>query len=213
MSTTKPIRVLMNFRSLPDGDLQNRAGAVWTGLSGNPNFPNPPVDLNALKSSIDMLAELVVEALDGSKKVKAAKTKQREVLAKMLRQLAIYAETNCNDDPAVFVTSGFLAASTTRTLTPQPLDKPVVKRIDQGSISGELLVRITSVPNAASYELRYAVETDLLPGEWTILTMTTVKSAVSVKTLKPGTIYAFQVRGLGKLGYTDWSSSKTRMVI
>jgi hypothetical protein len=202
----------MNFRSLADGDLQARAGAVWTGLTGNPNFPNPPVDLNVLKSSIDTLADLVVEALDGSKKVKAAKTKQREVLTKMLRQLAIYAETSCDDDMAAFVTSGFLAASTIRTLTPQALDEPVIKRIDQGSNSGELLVRIRSVPNAVSYELRYAVETDG-PGEWTNLTVVTVKSAVSIKPLKPGTIYAFQVRGLGKLGYTDWSDSKTRMVI
>jgi hypothetical protein len=203
----------MNFRSLPDADLQARATAVWTGLTGNAKFPDPPVDLNALKSSIDTFAELIAEALDGSKKVKAAKAKQREVLNKMLRQLAIYAETNCDDDMAVFATSGLLAASTTRTLTPQALDEPVVKRIDQGSNSGELLVRITSVSNAVSYELRHAVETDGLPGEWTVLTVITVKTAVCIKPLKPGTIYVFQVRCLGKLGYTDWSDSKTRMVI
>lgn len=109
----KPIRALMNFRTMLDGDLQARATAVWTGLTGNSKFPNPPVDLNALKSSIDRLAELIAEALDGSKKVKAAKAREREVLVKMLRHLAIYAETNCDDDMAIFTSSGFQAASNT----------------------------------------------------------------------------------------------------
>ena len=33
----------------------------------------------------------------------------------------------------------------------------------------------------------------------------------SVTGLTPGTIYAFQVRAMGRLGYTDWSDSATRM--
>jgi len=37
--------------------------------------------------------------------------------------------------------------------------------------------------------------------------------ALTVRNLKPGTIYAFQARALGKLGYTDWSDSATRMAI
>lgn len=74
-------------------------------------------------------------------------------------------------------------------------------------------MRIGSVPNAISYELRYAVDTNGAPTEWTLVLVTSAKSAVSIKPLTPGTIYAFQVRGLGKLGYTDWSDSVTRMVI
>ena len=34
-----------------------------------------------------------------------------------------------------------------------------------------------------------------------------------VEGLMPGTTYAFQVRALGRLGYTDWSDSTTRMPV
>jgi hypothetical protein len=211
-TTVKPIRALLNFRTMPDADLQARATAVLTGMTGSAIFPNPPVDLNALKSSIDAFAAGIAESLDGSKKVIAAKNKEREALIKMLRLLAIYAETHCDDDPAAFATSGFQAASNTRTF-PQPLAQPVIKRIEQGSISGELLVRIAALQDARCYELRHAVVANGMPGQWTTVTITIVKTAVSFKGLTPGTIYAFDVRALGKLGFTDRSDFMTRMVI
>ena len=39
----------------------------------------------------------------------------------------------------------------------------------------------------------------------------TVIRAITVTGLTPGTTYAFQMRALGRLGYTDWSDSVTRM--
>jgi len=35
--------------------------------------------------------------------------------------------------------------------------------------------------------------------------------SVLVNGLTPGTTYVFQVRALGRLGYTDWSGTVTRM--
>ena len=39
------------------------------------------------------------------------------------------------------------------------------------------------------------------------------KAAAPINGLTPGTMYAIQVRAYGKLGYTDWSDSATRMCI
>ena len=51
------------------------------------------------------------------------------------------------------------------------------------------------------------------PGSWLTETRTQARTAAPVNSLTPGTTYAFafQVRALGKLGYTDWSDSATRM--
>ena len=37
--------------------------------------------------------------------------------------------------------------------------------------------------------------------------------SVTINGLTPGTTYLFQVRALGRSGYTDWSDSATRMSI
>jgi hypothetical protein len=212
MSTPKPkaIRVLLGFRSATDTDVVSRGMAVFTGLSGNLKFPNPPVDLNRLKTSLDRLVFLIAEAADGSKKAIAAKNKERENIIKMLRQLAIYVETTCNEDPEAFTSSGFVAVSTTRTPA-APLTQPAIKKVEPGPNSGELLVRISALPKARSYDLQHAPFINGAPGPWTTLTLTSVKSGVLVKGLTPGTIYAFRVRALGKLGPTDYTDATTKM--
>ena len=65
----------------------------------------------------------------------------------------------------------------------------------------------TPVKGAYSYELRYiALDSNRVPvGEWKTQAMGSARSAVAVSGLTPGTIYAFEVHALGKLGYTDWS--------
>ena len=64
---------------------------------------------------------------------------------------------------------------------------------------------------AKSYDLRYGVVANGTAATWTSVPVPTIKTAVSVTGLTPGTIYAFQVRALGKFGYTDWSDSATSM--
>ncbi len=59
----------------------------------------------------------------------------------------------------------------------------------------------------------YAPVANGTPAAWIIVTATKAQSPVAFNNLTPGTTYAFQVRALGKAGYTDWSDSVTRMCI
>ena len=70
---------------------------------------------------------------------------------------------------------------------------------------------MTAVSGAHSYDVHYAVLTNGTPGSWTTQTVTQAKKPVIFNGLAPGTTYAFQVRALGKAGYTDWSDSATKM--
>jgi hypothetical protein len=212
VSKVKQIRPSLGFTKLSDADLLARANAVHAGMARNPAYPNSPVDLATFKAAINNYAAAITAALDGSKKAIADREKQRDQLIAMLRQLGHYVEAACNDDMTVLLSSGFEAASWTRT-PPQPLAQPSIVRVDQGN-TGQLLVNIKTVPRARSYELRYAaLENGGTPGAWTTTILVAAKQAAPIHNLTPGTIYSFQVRAINKLGYTDWSVPVSRMCI
>ena len=79
--------------------------------------------------------------------------------------------------------------------------------------TGELRVSIKALPKAYLYELRYtARDPGGEPGPWNTLSHIHTRKLL-VSGLTPATIYAFQVRALGRLGYTDWSEPVSRMCI
>ena len=149
---------------------------------------------------------LVTDAEDGGKKAIAAKKKQREEMIKQYTLLGHYVEAASNGDPAVFHTSGFIAATMTRAL-PQPLPPASFDWIDRGPVAGQVVVKPKKLAKALSFDVRYGVEVNgVPPATWTTVTIPGSKKW-TITNLTPGANYAFQIRALGRLGYTDWSAS------
>jgi hypothetical protein len=208
MTKVKKIKALLGFHRTSDADLLKVLNTVHDSMKGNPAYATPPVDLDTFKTEIDSFTVLVTDAADGGKKAKSAKNKQREVVIKMVTLLGHYVEAACNDDTATFNTSGFTAASSVHT-PPQPLSGAGFDWIDRGPSAGSIVVKVKKLPGAVSYDLRYAVVgSDRTLGSWTSVPLGSPKKA-TISNLTPGTTYAFQVRALGKLGYTDYSDSMT----
>ena len=209
---TKQVHVNVGFGPLSDKDVATQGVAVVDGLTNNPKFPNPPINPADLKTQIDTYASLIAASADGSKKAIAERKKQRAVVVKMLRQLGHWVEANCNDDPATLQSSGFQQRATpARNIPPAPLAGPPSFKVESGKNSGQVVVKGKPVPKAVSYMARYApIGPDGKPGTWTELPVTGTRS-ITVNGLTPGTDYAFQMRALGRAGYTDWSDSVTRI--
>src|SRR2546428_11920979 len=115
MSKPKMIKAIDGFAGVSDADVLSRGTNVQTCMTGNANFPAPPVDLATFKAALETFSALIAQALDGSKKVIAEKNKQRVVVVKMLRLLGRYVEVTSNGDMAGFLNTGFPAASPTKT--------------------------------------------------------------------------------------------------
>ena len=215
MSTTakgKKIRALFGLTKMTDGDLKPLLERSLEGLSRNAAaFPKPPVELATYEGAIRAWEAAIPAALDGSKTAVALRNRLRDAAVKLYVQLAHYVEANCNDDMATFLSSGFQPATATKA-PPQPLAQPAVASVVQGPNSGQLKIRIGAVPKALSYVLRFgAVPTGGgTPVSWTEEPLTSTKPTI-VGSLTPGTVYTFQVRALGRLGYTDWSDAVNRM--
>ncbi|HYR91116.1 MAG TPA: fibronectin type III domain-containing protein [Terriglobia bacterium] len=108
-------------------------------------------------------------------------------------------------------TAGFNSPFPARVVRRNHCLRPRILRVEQGN-TGQLLLAIQPLPRARSYEVRYApLGTGGPPSTWPTATFTSARKAAPVNSLTPGTMYAFQVRALGRLGYTDWSDSATRM--
>src|SRR2546425_7917558 len=118
MTKPKKIKPLDGFSNVADADVVSRCTNIQTSMTGNPHFPNPPVDLAGLKTAIDAFSALIAQALDGSKKVIAEKNKQREVVVKMVRLLGRYVEVTSNGDMAGVSNKRIPTPPTTQTTTP-----------------------------------------------------------------------------------------------
>jgi hypothetical protein len=211
-STPTKIKAKLGFHGVSDTDTGKALMTAYEGLLNNPAYTNPPVALTTFKSGIDQFNALVVDAEDGGKKAISAKDKQRVVVIKMYTQLGHYVEAACNDDQATFDTSGFTAKAKAVKTAPQPLTGAKFSWIDRGANSGDVVVKPESLTGAVAFDVRYALEgAGGAPGPWTMLTLTDSRK-VTIHGLTTAGIYQFQIRALGKLGYTDWVDTKTFVV-
>jgi len=207
------IKPALGVSQMPDGDLLARLNAVYEGLSNNPAYPTPPIALADFKVAIDAYTAAVATALDGGKSAIVERHKCRADVIVKFRLLGHYVEGACNNDMKAFVSSGFLPATTRQRTPAQPAPTPSIVKIGQGT-TGQFLVTIQPVANARSYELRYAPAAAAGSGvNWITTLVASTKPATPINTLTPGTIYTFQVRAFGKLGFSDWSGSVERMAI
>jgi hypothetical protein len=204
-STANKIKAKLAFHGVSDADALQQFTAVLQGMKSNPAYLNPPVDMATYEKGVDSFGTLLTDAQDGGKRAVSAKDKRRVAVIKMYTLLGHYIESACNDDPATFNTSGFIAVTRTKT-APQPLAGSSFEWIDRGPNSGEIVVKVAALIGAIAYELRYTlVANDGAPGPSTTLTLTSPRK-LTITGLTPAGTYQFQVRALGKLGFNDWST-------
>ena len=144
--------------------LVTMAGAVITGLTNNPAFPNPTVDLKTVQAAADDLKEAAAAQAHGGTAATAEKNNKQEALIKILFKLKHYVEDNCENDLAILLSSGFQAAAANRDHS--LIANPSILGIDRGK-SDELMLKVTPIARAKCYEVRSAVVgTGNVPGPW-----------------------------------------------
>jgi len=217
MSTTKvtPIKAVIGSNSMPDPARLLMANTVLKGLTGNTALANPVVPMTTFGNDITTYSNAITAAEDGGKNAKAARDKANKVVITDLKQLANYVENNCNDDLAIFTTSGFTAQAK-RSAT-GPVAVPTFKSLDYGTHPGEILVWVKSVAGGKSYNIRFgampatpqAAAPGAAPSSWTVMNVAGIKKAIPIDNLTTGVSYAFQVQALGIQGLSAWSDSST----
>ncbi len=197
------VRIAAGFRSQSAEQLAANAGGVIAGLTGNPAFPSPPVELKTVQKAVDELNAALSAQAHGGMAATAEKRNKQEALITLLRMLKHYVEDNCGNDAALLHSSGFQAAVATRIRA--PLGNPAILSVDRGN-SSELVLKVTPIARAKCYEVRSAAGgTGNAPEAWPSAGLFTNSRSMTVAGLVPGTTYSFQVRAIGgPAGYSDW---------
>ena len=209
MPISKRIKVRIDYSKISHADYAVFVAVVVANLTGNPHFPNPPIDLAVLNALLERYKKLVADADDGSKRVMSLRNSLRQQIDRLVRQLAYYVEAVCDNDPAIFATSGLEALPTSYAPTEYLPPQRIVK-LAHGANSGIILVYLPpSYRKVKFFQIRFGVvpNPNMSPDSWTIETFPAARNPYSIGNLKPGAMYAFQVRATGKLGSTDWSDS------
>jgi hypothetical protein len=205
------IKPVLGTTGISDTDFIARLNAVHEGLTNNPAYPSPPVDMAGFKAAIDAYSAAVAASLDGGKAAITARDKRRADATLMYRLLGHYVESASKGDMNTFVSSGFVAEAPKQRGAAQPVAVPVIGSVDQGS-TGQLVVTIKPVAKARSYNVRFApVPVAGAAITWTTVEVATTKPPTPISNLTPGTTYTFQARAFGKLGFSDWSDAVNRM--
>jgi hypothetical protein len=176
--------------------------------------PAPPVDQATVKAANDTLQATIAAAAGGGKQALAAVNHAKAAVIAILEQLATYVSVNSKGDENAFISSGFTPKSTARTKTPPVSER--IKKMAPGSNSGEMDVTLMKFPGAVAYELRSGTPGPggVLPTTWTTVTVTAVRSPVTVPNLTPGATYVFQARALLKGGgYSDYGDPIARIAV
>lgn len=202
MSTPK---VSLGFANLPDAKLDAFTENVLRCLSGSTVYPTPVPPLTVITTALTGFTTALAAAAGGGKAATAAKNDARENLVGLLRQSATYVQSNCRNDLALLLASGFDAISTNHT--PSQLETPAIQGITNGT-STQLTLNVQSILNAKSYEVRQSTT----PNTWQTSGIFTQARHIVVEALTPGTVYTFQVRAVGgSTGYSDWSDPVSHM--
>ena len=188
---------------------------VYRSLLNNAHFLKPFLDLTLFKTKIDEYAAAIAATMTRSSLAYAQRDALREDLMKMLLQLIGYVEHKCDNDPAILATSGLEALPSAHT-PPQPLEKPGIRKVGHGAVSAKFgfLWLPPSLRKIVRYDIRYApIDAEGLPTtEWNVkVAASSTEIPVSIQNLKPGTLYAFQLRTFGKIGESDWSDPVTKI--
>lgn len=208
-------KILRDFKRFAAVQLLTFAGHILNCFKKRPDlFPAPVISLDELSAQIDKFGSLNTEAMDGSRRVIAARDEAGASLIDLLDQLAAYVKAIGDRDEVICAASGFNYTTTRRTQ--RPPRNAAIRKIAHGGISGTMKFRIVAVPGASSYEIRWAarqIDRSPLSTEWTAKQFSDTRKFLVITGLTPGTMYVFQVRALIGEKFTDWSDAASQMCL
>lgn len=203
----KTPRLKLDFVRLSDADLEIKAQAIVTAMTGNTYFTTPLPALATVSGFIDNYSTALSKAQTRDKAEVANKNYMRSLLEKTLMDLAGYVTYISGGSEAILVSSGFDLAKPATNLP--PISVPDNFSVDNGVNEGEVISSVARVTGARSYIHEYTADPLTPTSEWT-QQFTTVRKC-TIADLEPGKKYWFRVAAIGPRQQIAYTNVQLRM--
>lgn len=208
---TNMAKVKFSLSGVPDGDAVQTCNSLKTALTGNANFPNPPVPLAAFGTLI-ATAQTKLTASNTAWQVSMQATTDKDNaigdMATAANQLAAYVDLMANGDESKILSAGL---SVRASRQPQSVPDPVQNlSVTAGDNSGELDAQWDPPGNAKSYEVQTSAD-PFSDATWKT-TETVTNSKAALMGLTSGAKIWVRVRGINSAGKGAWSDPAVKVV-
>jgi hypothetical protein len=200
-------RITTGFDNQSDAEFETKTGSIYLSMLDNANFPTPVPPLVDVDALIKSYSQALVAAKDRSKNSVALKIEARARLTAAMVQLASSVSTAANGDKTILISSGFDLA---RRGEFKPLEKPKNISLKDGINPGELIVKISAVKGAKSYNAQYTADPLTAASVW--MQETTTKCKHTFKNLDSTKKYWCRVAAVGSYGQLVYSDAINRVV-
>ena len=193
---------------LSDEVLEVKAQSIIKNMNGNPNYPLPMPELDAMTQALTAFQTALVAQRTGTPSDTARKNDLRTALMETCRRLANAVEAKCNGDLSILLSSGFDARK-----EPTPagrLQKPDNFQVTVTGLPGSVKVSVGKVEGATLYMFQYALGPVTDTTQWQTINSTTRNKIIDK--LEPGKLYAFRVGAGGGDPEVVYSDVVTRYV-
>ena len=199
---------MRDYARLSDANLDFKAQAIITSLTGNTYFPTTVpalADFTTIKTDFSTAME---NAISGDRTAIALKNQARKRLTGVMRLLAVNIEFQAEEDRAKLVSSGFDLAADGENVP--PLAAPTEFRIMDGINRGELRFIVKRVPQAISYLHEYTEEPVTAESRW-VSKISSSREHVFTG-IRSGARVIGRTAAIGRKGQEAYTNTLTRVV-
>jgi hypothetical protein len=185
-------RIVPPSDGMSDADYETKAGSIYAGMFGNPNYPAPVPDLATLLVANNDYSNALILAQNRDRNAVANKNVARETLGSLLLQLSNSVMTTANGDKAMLISSNFDLAK------------------EGSKNAGELVVKVPAVKGAKGYTPQFTSDPLTASSEWTQVMTTTSKYTFT--NLNSAKKYWVRVAAVGPYNQVVYSDAISRVV-
>jgi hypothetical protein len=146
------------------GDISLTSQCVIEKMENNPDFPDPPPALSALKKILPEFHQALADAQGRDKKLVSIKNDKKKIVLALLQELVDYVTVTCKGDRTLMLSSGFDVNSENGSSNKQP---PSIEKLEvEANQPGEAITQIRHVTSAIAFVHQYTTEPPGLHTKW-----------------------------------------------
>lgn len=138
-------KIILDFVRLKAAEKPPFGSNVVTRMTENPVFPTPDIPLTQIRTASELLQNRCAAALNGGKDATALLHQAIGDWDELMRKEAMYVERIADGDETIILGAGFNVAA------PKGPGQRSEFSVEQGSKSGEIVVRHAAIAGARSY--------------------------------------------------------------